>query len=206
MYRAESSPPVVAFLQPAPKSAEPKPQPSLLPLTVPQPSAGQLATPEPSVERVEPRVAPESLPINAMLVDIRPPAGELPPNAAAAMLAPQVQPAVGGCNSRGWPGMACLWQAPAVCHRPLYFEQPNVERYGYSIGFAQPVLSGAHFFGSVIALPYFVGARRPNECIYTLGYDRPGTPTPFRAPLPPLSLRGAAMQGAFVTGAVFAIP
>jgi hypothetical protein len=141
-----------------------------------------------------------------MSLDIRAPAGELPPNAAAAMLVGESPTILSGCADRGWPGVACLWQAPAVCHRPLYFEQVNVERYGYSAGLAQPIFSGAHFFGSVIALPYFVGARRPNECIYTLGYYRPGSPMPFRAPLPPASLRGAAYQGAFVTGAIFAVP
>ena len=154
----------------------------------------------------EPLAPGRSVPPNQLVIDIRPPAGELPPNAAAAHLTHATEDTILGCWDRGWAGTACLWQAPAVCHRPLYFEQPNVERYGYTIPFAQPFICGAHFFGSVVAFPYLVGAQRPNECIYNLGYYRPGSPTPFRWPMVPISARGAALQGVVVTGAVFAIP
>ena len=62
----------------------------------------------------------------------------------------------------GRPG-TCLhigyaWDAPALCHNPLYFEDVNLERYGYSLRYArvfQPVVSGAEFFvtGAGDALP-----------------------------------------------------
>ena len=37
------------------------------------------------------------------------------------------------------------WQASAFCCGPLYFEEPNLERYGYTHGILQPIISGAHF-------------------------------------------------------------
>lgn len=160
----------------------------------------------PAANRSASQRGPQDAPITKVSVDIRPTGGELPPNAAAEALTQSRQAPVPADVQRGWGGAACFWQAPAVCHGPLYFEQVNVERYGYSAGLLQPLVSGAHFFSSVVALPYFVGARPPGECIYTLGYYRAGTPTPLRTPRVPLSVRGAVAQGAVVTGAVFAIP
>jgi len=55
------------------------------------------------------------------------------------------------------------WTAPALCHKPLYFEEVQLERYGHSAGpIVQPFLSGAHFFGSALMLPYQIGLNPPN--------------------------------------------
>ena len=68
------------------------------------------------------------------------------------------------------------------CHRPLYFEEINLERYGYGCGWClQPGASAAHFFGTVPALPYLMTVDCPHECIYTLGHYRPGSCPPWRA-------------------------
>ncbi|MCY2966255.1 MAG: hypothetical protein NT069_21925 [Planctomycetota bacterium] len=41
-----------------------------------------------------------------------------------------------------------------TCYKPLYFEDANLERYGYSRGGClQPIVSGVHFFGSVGLAP-----------------------------------------------------
>ncbi len=66
------------------------------------------------------------------------------------------------------------WKATGVCHRPLYFEDVQLERYGHSWNpVVQPFMSAAHFFISIPLLPYKMGLNPPNECIYTLGYYRP---------------------------------
>lgn len=78
-------------------------------------------------------------------------------------------------NQVGWAFQQYAWVSPTFAHRPLYFEQPNLERYG--IGPHRGVrsaLSAAHFFGSVVALPYKMVAAPPFEPIYTLGNQRPG--------------------------------
>jgi hypothetical protein len=108
--------------------------------------------------------------------------------------------------SREWPLYAFWWEAPATMHRPLYFEQPNLERHGYSRGLAQPLLSGAHFFATVPALPYLMGARSPHQPIYTLGHYRPGSWAPLQCYYPPLSLKGALAEGGALTGLIFLIP
>ncbi len=108
---------------------------------------------------------------------------------------------------RHWAQTTFLWKASALCHKPLYFEDLHLERYGHSWGpLLQPVMSGAHFFGNVLALPYKAGMDPPHECMYTLGYYRPGSCAPYMLDPIPLSVRGAVVAGGIWTGGVFAIP
>ncbi len=44
--------------------------------------------------------------------------------------------------------------AIAARHNPLYFEEFNLERCGYTLGCAQTFVSACHFFGNALALPY----------------------------------------------------
>lgn len=99
------------------------------------------------------------------------------------------------------------WAAPGLCHKPLYFEQVQLERYGHEIGpVLQPILGTAHFFGNIPLLPYKMGIHPPWECQYPLGYYRPGNCAPYMLQPIPWSLRGAAAQAAVVTGAAALIP
>jgi hypothetical protein len=99
------------------------------------------------------------------------------------------------------------WKASALCHKPLYFEQLQLERYGHTAGpIVQPFLSGAHFFGSIATLPYAMGVQPPNECIYQLGLYRPGSCAPWLVDPIPLSLRGALFQTGAVLGGIYVIP
>ncbi|MFN3153346.1 hypothetical protein [Bremerella sp.] len=108
---------------------------------------------------------------------------------------------------RNWAPLEVNWTASALCHKPLYFEERALERYGHMTGpISQVALSGAHFFGSAALLPYQMGMYPPTECRYALGYYRPGNCAPHLIPPVPLSARGAAFQTAAVLGAVYWIP
>jgi hypothetical protein len=108
---------------------------------------------------------------------------------------------------RMWPGITYTWKASALCHKPLYFEEPNLERYGHSRGpIIDPLFSAAHFFVCVPLLPYSMGVEPPHECIYSLGYYRPGSCAPWIIDGFPISLRGLAIECTAATGAAFAIP
>ena len=108
---------------------------------------------------------------------------------------------------RAWPNTTFHWTASALCHKPVYFEDLQVERYGHTFGpWLQSVISGGHFFLSVPAMPYAMGLFPPNECIYTLGYYRPGSCTPYVLDALPLSLRAILAEGGVATGMVFLIP
>ncbi len=108
---------------------------------------------------------------------------------------------------RPWCETTFAWKASGLCHKPLYFEDVHLERYGHSHGpYIQPIISGAHFFLSVPALPYMMGLCPPKECEYTLGYYRPGNCAPYLLDPLPLSLRAALVAGGAWTGAAFALP
>ena len=109
-------------------------------------------------------------------------------------------------SSRLWGDSMFAWEAPALCHQPLYFEEENLERYGRSHGLIQPAVSVAHFSGRFVAWPYLMGAYPPHECIYTLGRTPPGSYSPYHFYRPPLSLRGAVYEAGAVTGLMFIVP
>jgi hypothetical protein len=99
------------------------------------------------------------------------------------------------------------WKAAGYCHKPLYFEDWNLERYGHSHGkLADPFFSAAHFFVTLPVLPYKMGVELPWECIYPLGYYRPGNCAPWTVPAVPISARGFAVEAATITGVVFLLP
>jgi hypothetical protein len=96
------------------------------------------------------------------------------------------------------------WKAASLCHKPLYFEDVQLERYGHSWNpIIQPFMSGAHFFVSVPLLPYKMGLKPPHECVYTLGYYRPGNCAPYMFEPIPLSLRAAVWEAAGITAFAF---
>jgi hypothetical protein len=99
------------------------------------------------------------------------------------------------------------WKASGACHKPLYFEQVQLERYGHEAGpVLQPLVSTVHFFGNIAVLPYKMGIHPPNECQYSLGYFRPGNCAPYMLQPIPWSLRGALTQAGAVTGGAALIP
>jgi hypothetical protein len=94
------------------------------------------------------------------------------------------------------------WRSPNMKHRPLYFEEANLERYGQAHPKLQPVLSGLHFFSSVAFLPYKTGVTPPNTCVYSIGHDRPGDCVPAVKERHPLNRRAALRQAAVIAAGV----
>ncbi|HYO24180.1 MAG TPA: hypothetical protein VEQ85_04455 [Lacipirellulaceae bacterium] len=109
----------------------------------------------------------------------------------------------------GWGQTAVDWAPTGLCHRPLYFEEVNLERYGYTVSpVLQPLISGAHFFATIPTLPYKMVVQPPRECVYTLGYYRAGSRAPRRWHHMDLvwDPTAATVEGLVVTGLVFLIP
>jgi len=108
---------------------------------------------------------------------------------------------------RCWCETTYMWKASALCHKPLYFEDEALERYGHSWGpCLDPFVSGAHFFCKLPVLPYCMGVQPPNECVYALGHYRPGNCAPYMINPVPLSCRGGLFQAGAVVGAAAALP
>ena len=109
-------------------------------------------------------------------------------------------------NHRAWTPQTVTWHASSLCHKPLYFENIQLERYGHSHGpVVQPFASTVHFFGKLFFLPYNTAINPPNECQYALGFYRPGNCAPWLREPFPISLQGFARQTAFYTGFGFLV-
>ena len=99
------------------------------------------------------------------------------------------------------------WTAAATCHKPLYFEEVGLERYGHTAGpLLQPVASGAHFFGSILLMPYQMGLTPPNECVYPLGHYRPGDCAPWIIRGFPMTTRGFRWEAAALGAGIALLP
>ncbi|MCS7304270.1 MAG: hypothetical protein NZ602_04080 [Thermoguttaceae bacterium] len=109
--------------------------------------------------------------------------------------------------TKAWPKTTMSWKASALCHKPLYFEQAHLERYGHSTGpLTQPIISAGHFYLMIPTLPYQLALWPPYECIYPLGHYRPGSCAPYYLDPIPISIRAALAEAGAWVGGVFLVP
>ena len=108
-------------------------------------------------------------------------------------------------RSRGFAEQCYRWSASGLSHKPLYFEDIPLERYGQT-HLAQPAISGIRFFSTVAILPYKLGLNSPHENVYTLGYQRPGNCVAPTRQCVPFSFKGVVLQAAAVTGFIYLFP
>ncbi len=134
---------------------------------------GRPLGPAPSLESTDPGIKP----IGEVGINILAPPGEMPTDLAAPYIARAGVILPPATENRDWMDYSYYWMATAYCHQPLYFEEVNVERYGFRYRYGlQPLVSCAHFFATIPLLPYKMVVHPPSECQYTLGYYRPGDP------------------------------
>ncbi len=165
-----------------------------------------LPPPQEPVEGLSPQglVMPEERPITSLSAAIQPKAtNRVPPDFARAHFGSSL---VNG-DSRPWHDTLYFWEPPSVCHRPLYFEEANLERYGYGAHpILQPAVSGARFLATTAALPYLMTAQSPRDCVYTLGRDRPGSLVPRRPHYPELRPGAVTAEAGVAAGLILLIP
>jgi hypothetical protein len=144
-------------------------------------------------------------PLDQLTINIAEPAGVTPRDYAADR--PQQHWCCDPTASRCWPMLTYQWAATCLCYQPLYFEEINLERYGYGCpGCLQSAASAAHFFGTVPILPYCMAVNCPGECNYALGQYRPGSCAPWRTECPGPNCVGGLAEAGTVVGLVLLIP
>lgn len=100
-----------------------------------------------------------------------------------------------------------MWTASNLYHNPLYFEDPNLERYGQTHGVLQPAASIGRFGLQLVGLPYQMALDPPCRWEYTLGWYRPQEIcTPRKKSRIPLNAKAAATSAAAYTGLIFIFP
>ena len=149
---------------------------------------------------LEPCPSPKSLKkITQLTTNINPETGEMPRECGLGN-----EP----FQHRAYPEQTYTWKASALCSKPLYFEDERLERYGkLRTPLLQPVASGVRFFGSAVLLPYNMLKEPPGQCMYALGYYRPGSCVPrFRKQKLPLDIDGIVYEVGVVTGLLLLVP
>lgn len=145
-------------------------------------------------------------PLSDVSVNIAAPTGKMPEDLAA-VCREQNAPVTDSRMHGGWAMFEKRWAATGMCHRPLYFEEVNAERYGYTPApRLQPVISAARFVATIPALPYLMVARPSCRCIYTLGHYRPGDCVPYRWHRTPLRVGAGVVEAAVIVGLVALVP
>ncbi len=115
-------------------------------------------------------------PITQVSIDIRDSNKKVPPDRSVELA---------NYVTRDWtsfvtPELAFMWQSPDIRYQQLYFENISLERYGQTVApYRQVYRSGAHFFFSVVLLPYHMWANPSKSCDTPLGYCRPGNDVPW---------------------------
>lgn len=180
----------------------------------PPPSAGPVPPAQEPPQSMPPAAgAPDMLamelgagikPLSALTTNISIKEGDVPANLAAAPFAREG--VVEGRVAVGIQPQEFNWKAASFCHQPLYFEDVNLERYGYSSGYLQPAVSAAHFFATVPLLPYKMVVEPPCDCVYTLGYYRPGSCAPHQCHGLPARLNAAGVEAFTAVGLILLIP
>jgi hypothetical protein len=163
----------------------------------------------------DPCAAAPNKPFTELNINIAQPEGRLPANLAGPCWEQINQQEGANAATRSWQLFVYQWNATCLCYQPLYFEEANLERYGYQCGdrccypcecCIQPFASLAHFFGTVPLLPYCMMADCPGNCNYTLGNYRPGNCNPLRWQWPPFDPLAGLGYGGFWVGMVAAFP
>jgi hypothetical protein len=82
-------------------------------------------------------------------------------------------------GAENWDPLGYCWASPAFCHKPLYFEQPNLERYAkYPNCTVATIGSIGHFYGTALLLPAKFAMKPCWSSSCTLGNHRPGDCNP----------------------------
>lgn len=110
-------------------------------------------------------------------------------------------------SPRAIPHSHYCWDASDMFSNPLYFEDVNLERYGYSYPFLmQPFMSVGKFSTQLALLPYQMVNNPVRKHVYHVGYYRPGEWAPRLWYQVPFNLKAATVQAGAVTGMIFLIP
>ena len=93
-----------------------------------------------------------------------------------------------------------------VVHRKLYFEEKNAERYGWSLGMAQPFVSAAYFYKDLLLWPTHMASNFRERYSTNAGKFLPGSPVPYYLYPPEVTLFGLSVGTAAILGVVFLFP
>lgn len=107
-------------------------------------------------------------------------------------------------KTAGYAPRQAVFEPNYVVHRRLHFEEKNAERYGWDLGFIQPLVSTAYFYKDVILWPNSLASGLEVGFWDTsAGKCLPGSPIPYYLYPPGLTITGMLFEGGIITGTGF---
>ncbi len=109
-------------------------------------------------------------------------------------------------KTTGYSPTSALIEPGYVVHRRLLFEEKNSERYGWDLGFIQPLVSTAAFYKDALLYPAHVASNLFERYDTSAGKCLPGSPVPYYLYPEEVTLFGATVGTLAVVGTVLAAP
>ncbi len=111
-------------------------------------------------------------------------------------------------HTRQFAHLQYCWVASNINYYPLYFEDPQLERYGHMHHpLIQPFVSVSRFNWQFLGLPYQMSMKPVAKCVYPLGYFRPGDcEAPKLYHQVPLNFHAMFITAEVYTGLFFIFP
>ena len=105
------------------------------------------------------------------------------------------------------PRTVVQWAPTNLWYYPLYFEDPQLERYGHTHRpWLQPFVSSGRFMVQTVGLPYQMTLHPPTCREYALGYYQPGEWAPKKKYQVPWNEEAAATEFLWIMGLVLLVP
>ncbi|MGL6076862.1 MAG: hypothetical protein ACRC8S_22130 [Fimbriiglobus sp.] len=109
-------------------------------------------------------------------------------------------------KTAGYPPIQVKLEPGYVVTRKLLFEELNSERYGWDLGFIQPVVSTAFFYKDTLLWPAHLASNLRERYDTSAGKCLPGSPVPYFLYPEEISLFGATVGAATFVGTGFMFP
>lgn len=97
-------------------------------------------------------------------------------------------------------------EANYVLYRKLFFEQKNLERYGWDLGPVGPVVSAGKFYWDLVFFPYHLASKPCRRFESNAGLCLPGDPVPFTLYPPNLNLPGTVVEAGVIVAIIACFP
>lgn len=93
-----------------------------------------------------------------------------------------------------------------ICHNPLYFEDPNMERCGEGFGIWTDAVSATRLFGRTAIVPYLMAVNAPDSKVRALPLCPSCQAFDSSVYVPVPDLHGVTAESIAVVGLIFLIP
>ena len=109
-------------------------------------------------------------------------------------------------KTAGYSPTSALIEPGYVVHRRLLFEEKNSERYGWDLGFVQPLVSTAAFYKDALLYPAHVASNLFERYDTSAGKCLPGSPVPYYLYPEEITPFGATVGALAIVGTAFVAP